>query len=157
MALCASVAVVAALGTIETSNTYQPFYRTYAPGVPARLSSRAAWSEVARCLGCWFSRALGLSIFRLRPKGRGSLSMKSGSFTSGYCYFCAKTKKPAVCPFCCLSVQAAQPIHRLRAIQSLCSTAPQGVTSFVLAVSRTRTCPPPCIARIPALFSASSQ
>ena len=54
--------------------------------------------------------------------------------------------------------QAAQPNRRFRAIRQGLSTAPRSITSFVRAVSRTYLPPRvPCITRIPALFSASSQ
>jgi hypothetical protein len=41
----------------------------YVPRVPAGFQAGArAASEVARCLGCWFSRTVSLSIFRFRPR-----------------------------------------------------------------------------------------
>jgi hypothetical protein len=93
MARYASMVVVATSMPHQTANIYRFFYTMYVPRVPARLSSRAACSEVALVLGCWLSHPLSLSILRLRPKERDWLSMHRGSFTSNYCYFWGKTQK----------------------------------------------------------------
>jgi hypothetical protein len=48
----ASKTIVATAVHIQTANICQSFYAMYVPRVPARLSSRAACSEVALVFGC---------------------------------------------------------------------------------------------------------
>jgi hypothetical protein len=85
MVQCASKTIVATAVHIQTANIWQSFYTMYVPGVPARLSSRAACSEVALVSGCWLSHFFSLSILRLRPNPRGWLGMHRASFTSSWC------------------------------------------------------------------------